>query len=161
MANIDWHKISASEIKNSTFQLGSQISKIELSSCYSSSNTVKHSARRCRGRRARWTHTYAPGASPHAGSGAAALQAPQGRSNPLYGGTSDPGARATGATDGWWWQHWRTLCLTVLEDTGSRGGSSIFEICDPGRNVGFLISEAEILCQSIFATAAPRSAAPV
>jgi len=35
------------------------------------------------------------------------LQAPQGRSDPLYGGTSAPGARATGATDGWWWQHLR------------------------------------------------------
>ena len=40
-------------------------------------------------------------------SGAAALQAPQGRSDPLYGGTSAPGARATGSTDGWWWKHWR------------------------------------------------------
>ena len=35
------------------------------------------------------------------------MQAPQGRSDPLYGGTSAPGARATGATDGWWLQHWR------------------------------------------------------
>ena len=44
VANVDWHEISACAIKNSTFQLGSQISKIELSSCYSSSNTVKHRA---------------------------------------------------------------------------------------------------------------------
>ena len=64
-------------------------------------------ARRGRGRRARRTHTCAPGASPRAGSGAAALQAPQGRSYPLYGGTSAPGARATVSTDGWWWKHWR------------------------------------------------------
>ena len=35
------------------------------------------------------------------------MQAPQGRSDQLYGGTSAPGARATGATDGWWWQHLR------------------------------------------------------
>ena len=35
------------------------------------------------------------------------MQAPQGRSDPLYGGTSAPGARATVSTDGWWWKHWR------------------------------------------------------
>jgi hypothetical protein len=35
---------------------------------------------------------------------------------------------------------------------GSRGKVAIFEICDPGRIVAFLISHAEISCQSIFAT---------
>ena len=48
MENIDWHKISASEIKNPTFRPGSQISKIELPPLLPvSSNAVKHSVRQC------------------------------------------------------------------------------------------------------------------
>jgi len=41
VANVDWHEISACAIKNSTFQLGSQISKIAI---FQRSNTAPASA---------------------------------------------------------------------------------------------------------------------
>jgi hypothetical protein len=42
LANMDWHKISASEIKNSTFRPGSQIWKIELSSAIRTHQCCHH-----------------------------------------------------------------------------------------------------------------------
>ena len=59
VANVDWHEISACAIKNSTFQFGSQISKIELSSVIhlpTRSNTAPAAA----GGDGRGGHTPAP-----------------------------------------------------------------------------------------------------
>ena len=100
---MDWHEISVFAIKNATIRIGSKNSKIELSSAVLQGATGEEDTnlRPCVDARGKW------GGCVSGAPGAAALQAPQGRSDPLYGGTSAPGARATGATDGWWWQHLR------------------------------------------------------
>jgi hypothetical protein len=49
------------------------------------------------------------------------------------------------------------ITADLLTGSGSRGQVAIFEFFDPGRIVAFLIENAEISCQSIFATFPSRT----